>query len=287
LINGAPTDIVKTIGSDPLHLRYAAPGCIRSIRLLNNVSMLSMNDPKIYIPHLPPNADATYFLSVIQKASIADAKFQDIYPFSEWKTIEFRVCDAPLSISKRIGMVLLLQAMAVKAREMKQIPDVGSHSIVANRQETILRGLYAPFKSEKIPNIKSIDREFGNAYIGEEKPHTYMFQAIQKMLEWLFEPMKKMKIFDKKSFKDFNGVSPFIAPLLLSVFGDVDIAQAPFGECEFQLLLYNHYLHKNPQAPSGPLVLRDLIKATFRSKDPYYSPIGGVIPTKSLKWFKL
>jgi gamma-glutamyl:cysteine ligase YbdK (ATP-grasp superfamily) len=288
LINGEPTDIIKTIGSEPLHLRYAAPGCVRSIRLMNNVSMLSRNDPKVYIPHLPANADANYFLSVIQKASIEDAKFQDIFPFSEWKTIEFRVCDAPLSISKRIGIVLLLQALALKAREMTEIPDVSSYSIVANRHETILRGLYAPFKSDYIPDISSVNREFGEVYLGnKDKPYTYMFQAIQKMLEWLFEPLRKMKIYDKKSNKQFEGISPFISPLILSIFGDVDIAQAPFGECEFQLLLYNHYLHKNPQAPAGPMVLRDLIKATFRSKDPYYTPIGGMIPQKSLKWIKL
>jgi hypothetical protein len=165
LINGAPTDFIKTIGTDPLQLRYAAPGCIRSIRLLNNISMLSQNDPKVFIPHLPPDADATYFLSVIQKASIADAKFQDIFPFSEWKTIEFRICDAPLSISKRVGMAMLLQALALRAREMKEIPDVGSDAIVANRYESILRGLFAPFKSDRIKDISSVDKEFASMYV--------------------------------------------------------------------------------------------------------------------------
>ncbi|MHA1301272.1 MAG: glutamate-cysteine ligase family protein [Candidatus Helarchaeota archaeon] len=288
LINGAPTDVVKTIGNDPMQLRYAAPGCIRSIRLQNNVSMLSRNDPKVYIPHLDPDTDANYFLNVIQKASIEDAKFQDIFPFSEWKTIEFRVCDAPLSISKRIGIVLLLQALALKAREMKEIPDVSSNAIVANRHESILRGLYAPFKSDQIPDIASVDTEFANMYLGEkDKRHKYMFEAIRSMLEWLFDPLKQIKIYDKKALKDFKGISPFISPILLSVFGNLDIAQAPFGECEFQLLLYNHYIHKNPQSPAGPLVLRDLIKATFKSKDPYYTPIGGELPIKELKWIKL
>lgn len=287
LIAGAPTDVVKTIGTNPLKLKYAAPGCVRSIRLQNNVSMLSRNDPKIYIPHLPPDANSNYFLSAIQKASIADAKFQDIFPFTDWKTIEFRICDAPLSISKRIGIMLLLQALALKAREMEEIPDVGSESIVTNREGSILRGLYAPFKSDRIPDIWSTNKEFADTYIGEkEKPHTYMFEAIQKMFEFVFDPLKQLKIFDKKIHKDFNGISPFITPLILSVFGDVDIAQAPFGECEFQLLLYNHYQHKDPKTPAGPFVLRDLIKATFRSKDPYYSPIDGVIPLKSLKWIK-
>jgi hypothetical protein len=96
-----------------------------------------------------------------------------------------------------------------------------------------------------------------------------------------------MKLYDKKSQKEFNGISPFLSPTLLSTFGNVDIAKAPFGECEFQLLLYKHYQQKNPQSAPGPLVLRDLIKATFKSKDPFYSPIGGEFSQKEHKWFKL
>ena len=77
MINNAPTDVIKTKdeGGKP---RYVAPGCIRSIRLANNTTMLSnSNEPSKYLPYLSrgDDEDKQYLLQVLQKASLADAPF--------------------------------------------------------------------------------------------------------------------------------------------------------------------------------------------------------------------
>ncbi|MHC1591227.1 MAG: hypothetical protein ACXQS8_04015 [Candidatus Helarchaeales archaeon] len=291
LINGMPSDDVKVMGNeaDPkAKLRYAAPGCLRSIRLKNNVSMLSRNDPRVFIPWLGPGPeyDQNYFCQVIQKASLEDAKFQDLFPFSDWGTIEFRIFDAPLSINKRIGFAILLQALALKARKLDIVPDVGSYCLVANRKQAIERGLFGSFRTDQILDIA--DKEFKEYYIGNP-PHKYAFQAIQGMLKYITPELKELKFINKKLYKKTGGISPFLIPIFLSVFGDVDLAMAPFGDAEFQLLLYRHYAKKNPGVPPGPQILQNLIKLTFKaSKDPLFNPIGGQLDfKKTLKWLKV
>ncbi len=292
-INGVPTDEIKTLGKDPKKLRYAAPGCVRSIRLLNNTSMLSQNDPKVYIPHLLPgkNYGAEHFCQVIQKASIEDAKFQDIFPYSDWKTIEFRVCDAPITINKRIAMVLLLQALALKARDMN-IPDVGSKSIVTNRSSAIKRGLFSSFQTNDILDLSS-NKEFNEIYTGGGKKIKYVYLAIQNLLKFLIEPWKKMEIINKKAYskdklyiKKFgkdNYLGPYLTYLFLSVFGELNDADIPFQEAEYQLSLFSS-LKTQSQEPSKEL-LKSLIKATFKD-DPYFSVLKGVFNPKDHKQLK-
>ncbi|NHI93377.1 MAG: hypothetical protein EAX96_12900 [Candidatus Lokiarchaeota archaeon] len=287
-INGAPTDEVKTIGKDT-KLRYAAPGCVRSIRLQNNTSMLSQNDPKVYIPHLYADSSysADYFCKVIQKASLEDAKFQDIFPYSDWKTIEFRVCDAPITINKRIGMVLLLQALALKARDM-EIPDVGSKSIVTNRASAIHRGIFGSFRTDEIPDLSS-NKEFKETYIGDKESIKYLYLGVQNLLKFCMEPWKKMGIVDKKAYKEFGKtdyLGPYLTPLFISVFGDLKLADIPFQEAEFQLLLYSAIKEKTPYP--GPQLLSRLIKYSFQgTNNPFFSVITGEFNPKDHKWFKV
>ena len=252
--------------------------------------MLSQNDPKVYIPHLPKdkNYGAEYFCQVIQKASLEDAKFQDIFPYSDWKTIEFRVCDAPITINKRIGMVLLLQALALRARDM-EIPDVGSKSIIANRASAIKRGVFSSFQTVDILDLSS-NKEFNQIYTGGKEKVKDMYLAIQNMLKFVVEPLKKLGIIDKKLYvKDFgkqNVLGPFLTPLFISVFGESKLADIPFQEAEFQLLLYSA-LKEKAQYP-GPQLLSRLIKYSFQgTNNPYFSVIAGDFNPKDHKWFKV
>jgi len=47
ILNNQPTDVVKIVDR-----RITAPNCVRSLRLKNNTTMLSNNDPKHFIPYL-------------------------------------------------------------------------------------------------------------------------------------------------------------------------------------------------------------------------------------------
>jgi len=264
-INGAPTDEVRVIGN-----RYAAPGCLRSVRLKSNVSMLSRSDPRVYIPYLYPEHDSNYFLGVIEKASLEDARFQDLFPFTEWGTIELRICDAQLSIARTIGVALTIQALALLARNMKEVPDAGSKSLVTNREAAITRGLFGTFRGDQVPfrEMMQIAPTFTEYYLGDfkkNKLHNYMFEAVQKMFVLLKNTLKKQKFLE----------TPFMEPLLLSVFGNIDVAQIPFSEAEYQLYLY---LQKQKDIYA---VLKDLIILTAKCcEDPSYSPITG----KLTKW---
>jgi hypothetical protein len=261
-INGAPTGEVKVTDR-----QYACPGCIRSNRLQNDISMFSQTDPNYYIPYLPSHQTPSYFLDIIRKSSLEEARFQDLIPFTALGTIELRICDTQLSIARAIGISLIIEALALSASEMKSVPDAGSQSLLINRESAITHGLFGAFNVETIPfremmkeNPKYTEFYLGN--IKKNKLHTFLFEAVQNMLLLLRDIFKKERFIE----------TPFLNPILLSVFDDMDIAKAPFTEAEYQLHLY---LARQRDISA---VLKDLILLTVKCcEDPSYSPISGNI----------
>ncbi|MHA1756259.1 MAG: hypothetical protein ACTSVV_05775 [Promethearchaeota archaeon] len=269
ILNNKPTDVVKIVNN-----RITAPNCVRSLRLKYNTSMLSNNDPKHYIPYITSSDENTinYFLQVVQKASLEDARFQDVFPFTDWGTIEVRISDAQISICRRIGIALLLQAMCYKARKLLQkgvwVPDAGSETIAMNRKGAIERGLISLFRPS--PNLSrehlaKYDPEFAEQYLGpEDQPVRYMMQAVQRMFFYLKDELKELGFL----------YSPFLKPLLQSVFGSVSYAEPPITEAEYQLSLYDYKL-KNGEDPN---ILYDLIYFTIEyCKNPLNNPLTGVL----------
>ncbi|MHA1832017.1 MAG: hypothetical protein ACTSWR_10835, partial [Candidatus Helarchaeota archaeon] len=214
LMNGHPTDAIKIIGK-----RYACPGCVRSIRLKKNDTMLSLNDPKHYIPYMTDPNNIDFFLNTIQKASLEDARQQDIFPYTDFGTIETRISDAQTSIARRIGIALLLQLLAFKARNMREVPDVGSATIVKNRVGAISRGLFSVFRTEDADSdqIASIDPNFADCYFNTEG--RLMQDAVKGMLRFIGED-KSIKKFFKVPLRKI----PFLDPIIISVYGSVDWA---------------------------------------------------------------
>ncbi len=195
MINNAPTDVIKTKdeGGKP---RYVAPGCIRSIRLANNTTMLSnSNEPSKYLPYLSrgDDEDKQYLLQVLQKASLADARFQDVYPFTKYETMEVRIQDAQLSICRRIGMAMLLQAMCYKARKLisqgKWVPNVNSETICINRRSAIERGLIGVFKPVNLDlnTLAQQDPFFAECYLGPDNNPNRIYVPIGARDVSLFE----------------------------------------------------------------------------------------------------
>ena len=273
-INNEPTDRIKIkdVNGKP---RVVAPNCIRSIRLKNNTTMLSNSaEPKKYIPYLPGQSlesDQQYFLQVTEYASLYDARFQDIFPFTKYGTIELRICDAQISIARRIGMALLLQTMYYKARKLvlqgQYVPPVDSNTLSFCRRSAIERGLIGIFKAPDLSRatLNQYDPSgfFAECYLGpESKPHRYLFQAVQGMFKYLKEDLKELGYL----------YSPFLKPLLQSVFGEVSYAATPITEAEYQLVLYNWKLNEGQM----PNVFEDLVYFTREySKDPISNPLTG------------
>lgn len=268
ILNNKPTDVVKIIKR-----RITAPNCVRSLRLKFNTTMLSGNNPKYYIPYLTSTDQNSqnFFLQTVQKASLEDGRFQDVFPFTDWGTIEVRISDAQISICRRIGIGMLIQAMCYKARKLLEkgfwVPDAGSETIAINRQGAIERGLISLFRPQNITREKlaQYDPEFAEQYLGPDgEPVRYMMQAVQRMFFYLKAELKELGFL----------YSPFMKPLLQSVFGSVSYAEPPITEAEYQLSLYDFKL-KNGEDPS---ILYDLIYFTIQyCQDPLNNPLTGVL----------
>ncbi len=268
ILNNKPTDVIKIVNN-----RITAPNCIRSLRLKNNTTMLSNNDPKHFPPYITSGDQDTidYFLQVVQKASLEDGRFQDVFPFTDWGTIEIRVSDAQISICRRIGIALLLQAMCYKTRKLLDkgvwVPDAGSETIAYNRKTTIERGLISLFRPQNLTreHLAQYDLNFAEQYLGpENQPIRYMMQAVQRMFFYLKDELKELGFL----------YSPFLKPILQSVFGNVSYAEPPITEAEYQLSLYDYKL----KAGQDPNILNDLIYFTIEyCQDPLNNPLTGVL----------
>ena len=268
ILNNKPTDVVKIINR-----RITAPNCTRSLRLKYNTTMLSGNEPQHYIPYLTDLSEnsVNFFLQTVQKASLEDGRFQDVFPLTDWGTIEVRISDAQISICRRIGVGMLIQAMCYKTRKLLErgvwVPDAGSETIATNRQSAIERGLISLFRPINISREKlaQYDPEFAEQYLGpEEQPIRYMTQAVQRMFFYLKEELKELGFL----------YSPFMKPLLQSVFGSISYAEPPITEAEYQLSLYDFKL-KNGEDPN---ILYDLIYFTIQyCQDPLNNPLTGTL----------
>lgn len=268
IIKSKPTDVIKIRKG-----RITSPNCVRSLRLKFNNTMLSSSDPRHFIPYLA-NVDQQnldYFLQTVQKASIEDGRFQDVFPFTDWGTIELRVMDTQLSICRCIGLGMLVQLICYKARKYLQegrwVPDPGPEVIVANRTQAIERGLIGLYKTDSPKKDELVQSypEFAKYYFGTpDRPVRYMFDAVKNMFYFLKDEMKELRFI----------YSPFFKPILQSVFGDISYAKPPITEAEYQLSLYDFKQKENPG--QTPNLVETLIWYTVEySKDPLNQPLTG------------
>jgi hypothetical protein len=278
IINNAPTDVIKTkVDEKTGKTRFTCPNCVRSIRLQSNNTMLSNNDPKHYIPYLSnmDEQNKQYFMQTVLKKDWHDSRYQDVFPLTDFGTIEIRVMDAQISICRRIGLAMLNQALCYKARKLMQqkkwVPNVNSETIVFNRKGAVERGLISVFKGVN-PNRAEMDKydpEFAKWYFGpENQPYQFLFQSVQGMFHYLKDVLIELGYL----------YSPFFKPILQSVFGSISYAETPMSEADYQLSLYD-YKMKLGEIPN---VLRDLIYFTTEySKDPLNNPLTGELTLPS------
>ena len=268
IMGNKPTDVIKIRNE-----RITAPNCQRSLRLRYNESMLSSNTPKGFLPYLTKTDQegAAIFLEAVQKASLEDGRMQDIFPFTEFGTIEFRPCDEQLSCCRRIGLAMIIQALCYKARKLLAretwVPDAGAPTISKNRRGAYERGLISLFKPYEIDKatLAQYDPDFAEQYLGPDgDPVRYMTQAVQRMFIYLKDELKELDYL----------YSPFLKPLLQSVFGNVSYAEPPITEAEYQLSLYD-YKVKHGEVPN---ILNDLIYFTIQyCQDPLNNPLTGTL----------
>ena len=270
--NKKPTDEV-TVSEDG---RVRAPRCKRSIRLFKNTTQMGPTNEFELIPYLR-GTDKEAFARHVNRSY---ARMVDMYPFTDYGTIEIRVFDTQLSIPRRMGLALLLQALALKAKRMvergESIPDVGPKTLAANRESALSAGLWGPFRPGEGPKDSNYVRIYnhqitdeGNIY--ETKRNRFLGDAVTSMLYLIKDELEELNIIE----------NPFIQALLVSVFGSEYVEPRTTG-ADYQLEVY-------AKSDNNMVVLmKSLLEVTREcSTNWLYDPIEGTphLPTW-LCWWK-
>jgi hypothetical protein len=225
----------KTIlkqGSDGRTL-ILAPDCVRSFRLKENSGQLGPNIPE-YLPHVGPDFTRQKFSRYVRK-EIPDDRYVDAFPFTDYGTIEFRFFDAQYDQRIRMAIVILIQALALKASKLIKsgqiIPEVKGNTLYEHRKRAVNFGLIAKFQGD--PSIESAGGEFVKHY--NHNPETggapgKIFNSLKSLMIWL-----------KNEFQEMNVTERDITPLLIMLWGTARIAP-PISATTFMLYSYerNH-----------------------------------------------
>jgi hypothetical protein len=270
--NKKPTDEVEV--SDDGRIR--APRCKRSIRLFKNTTQMGPTNEFELIPYLR-GTDKEAFARHVNRSY---ARMVDMYPFTDYGTIEIRVFDTQLSIPRRMGLALLLQALALKAKRMvdrgEPIPDVGSKTLAANRESAVSAGLWGPFRPGEGVNESDYVRIYNHQItdegkINKGKSNRFLGDAVVSMLYLIKDELEELNIIE----------NPFIQALLVSVFGSEYVEPRTTG-ADFQLEVY-------AKSDSNMVVLVKKLTEVTRecSTNWLYDPIEGTphLPTW-LCWWK-
>ena len=184
---------IRWDGSHPI--QFASRTDPLSIRLQQNIGQLGPVGAT-YLPYLREGDGPAEFTSAVRKASPADARLVDVYPFTRFGTIEVRFFDAQLSIIDRVAMALILQALCrwgVRwAQEAKAGPEVGSQVLLENRDHAIQMGMLLGFQRDR--DLEAANPEFARLYQGEgEGPHQKvkrLHDAVARMFENIWEDLE-------------------------------------------------------------------------------------------------
>ncbi len=212
--------------------RTRAPRCKRSIRLFKNTTQMGPSNKFELVPY-QEEYDIESFAEHVKRSP---PRMVDLFPFTEYETVEVRIFDTQLSVPRRIGIALILQALATKAKKMldcgEKIPDVGASTIAANRDSAIDAGLWGPFtaiegdKSSEFALIYNhqIDNQ---GYVQEKTKNRFLGDAVVSMLFLIRNELEELNAFD----------DPFMQPILSSVFG-TDTIEERTTSADYQLQVF-------------------------------------------------
>ncbi len=222
-MNKQPTGTVK-VSETPTGMMILGKDCIKSLRLTYNKAQLGPVDKETYIPCME-RLNKEKFCEIIRRKP-PDDRFVDIYPFTNYGTIEVRFFDTQFSVARRAAIVAVLEAMCLKAKRLVEqgttVPCVTSASIIGNREKAIAYGLHGRFS----PDTHLI-RSFSIIY--NEDPVT------GKQNGMLFHAIKSMLMFVKKEAIDLH-IDTLLHLFVLSVSGNQHV-RAPVGPADYLLYL--------------------------------------------------
>lgn len=212
-----------------------APDCVRSYRLKENSGQLGPNIPE-YLPHASPTFTRNQFSRYVRK-EVPDDRYVDAFPFTSYGTIEFRFFDAQYDQNIRNSIIILLQALALKARKLHQtgtlLPEVKGNTLYEHRKRAVNFGMFAKFQGD--PSIESAGGEFVKHYNHNPEsggPPGKIYESLRSLLIWLKPELKELKVTDRD-----------VSSLLIMLWGTPRIAP-PISAATYMIYLYEQN-HKN------------------------------------------
>ncbi|MHA1244098.1 MAG: glutamate-cysteine ligase family protein [Candidatus Heimdallarchaeota archaeon] len=232
-VDGKPNGrLILKKGSDGRTM-ILSPDCVRSYRLKENSGQLGPNIPE-YLPHVGNSFTRAQFSRYVRK-EIPDDRYVDAFPFTDYDTIECRFFDAQFDQGIRTSIILLLQALALKAVKMvrsgKTIPEIKGNTIFEHRKRAVSFGLFAKFQGD--PGIESTGGLFAKYYNHNPEdggPPGKIFESLRSLIIWL-----------KPEMRELNVVERDILPILIMLWGTARVAP-PISAATFMFYLYeqNH-----------------------------------------------
>ncbi|MFP4001218.1 MAG: hypothetical protein ACLFSM_09155 [Thermoplasmata archaeon] len=174
-------------------------------------------------PYLPSDQDKEYFKERLGLDSDS-VRMVDIYPFSRFDTIETRIFDTQLCTLDRTTIAILLQTLAIYAKEelkIEDIPDIEVKTLNENRKQAIESGLLG-----KIARPKSTDPD---SEIFDTEQNRYFYESWQSIIERLEPYFKELGFEDTAEVKN----------LMIRLYGHDDLPiEAPINPA--QLLIFGN-----------------------------------------------
>ncbi|MHA1731259.1 MAG: glutamate-cysteine ligase family protein [Promethearchaeota archaeon] len=204
-------------------LKVLSKECTRSLRLKFNKGQMGPPDKDHYVPHLTRHDRKFFDREVLREPP--DDRYVDIFPFTDYGTVELRFFDTQFSVARRVACALLIQAIAYKATKTMRgkVPGVKSEVLVNTREKAIEFGLVGKFFPDP-----SLPPDFSSAYnanIRTGRKVTRLVQAVEAMFEFLRPELTKL------------GFIPLLEPFFTTTFGTRTV-EPPITPADYQLYRY-------------------------------------------------
>jgi hypothetical protein len=230
-IDGKPDGRTILKKGDDGRTLILAPDCVRSHRLKENSGQLGPNIPE-YLPYVGPSFTRQQFSRYVRK-EIPDDRYVDAFPFTSYDTIECRFFDAQYDQNIRKSIIILLQALALKAikltRAGKVLPDVKGNTLYEHRKRAVNFGMFAKFQGD--PSIESSGGEFVKHYNHNPEtggPPGKIYESLRSLLIWL-----------KPEFRDLKVNENDLTSILIMLWGTARIAP-PISSATYMFYLFEN-----------------------------------------------
>jgi gamma-glutamyl:cysteine ligase YbdK (ATP-grasp superfamily) len=187
-----------------------------------------------------------------------DVRLMDVTPFSGHPTVEVRLMDNQMSISRSIALAAVLEALALKAKRLLEkgepVPKVSQEVIAKNRYQAMRFGLSAPF---------ALDKAVVLVYHGSEKSQVRAYEAVTGLLRYI-----------QQELSEIGANNEHLIPLMASV----ELARTGSDAGEERGTLADWQLRKFKDCAGERKFLRTLIMATA---NPSIDPVSNEVITSN------